>query len=145
MMELFELQRFADAICERYRTQSVPLVINGRIKQFFGLAYHYENNWKIELSYSVMIQPDEIQQSIVIHELCHMILRQGHTKQFFALSEQIHREIGIWEDRTSKRHHGTVYNSEKMVVHYNYVNNFHINKKDYERIVKENRLSRVPD
>jgi len=145
MMELFELQRFADEICERHKINSVPLIINGRIKQSLGLAYPYDNNWKIELSYSTMIQPDEIQQSIVIHELCHMILRQGHTKQFARLSEQIHKEIGIREDRTSKCYHGTVYDSKGNVVNFNWANNFHVNKKDYEIIVRENRINKVPE
>lgn len=118
-MNLLQIQELSDMICLDYSHAPVFISINNRLKRVLGRADVAGGN-RVELSNQTANQPFEIVLSILIHELCHVFLLSGHTSRFFALSRALHKEYGIVENRTTKRFHGTVFNSENKLVEFDY-------------------------
>lgn len=139
-MELQELQIICNDICKKYNIPNIPLFINNRYKRLFGKAFWFRN--RIELSLGAISQPYEIALSILLHEIAHIITQQGHTTKFFNVSRELHKMYDIYENRTSKIHHGIIYDSSGTVVPYTESS---LTVKEYKEIERQKRLSEVPD
>ena len=135
-MKLYQLQEYCNEICDRHNHSHIPLLINKRFKRLFGRA-HWGKNERIYLSDNLMCQPDEIQLSVLIHEICHILTKQGHTNRFFKLCDTIHETYGLKEIRRSKVHHGEVYSGDKKIQY----NDLTETQKEAKKI----NISDIPD
>ena len=111
-MKIAEYQELADYICECESIPRVPIRREPRMFRLYGKARwrrDMSDNGRIGLAQGCESWCDELAYSVLIHELCHVILRAKHTPAFFALCDQWHERFGIYEERRSKMYHGTMY------------------------------------
>jgi len=105
-------QELLEYICEKH---NIPVPT---LKYRRGMTRHWGTAWwcwdqnragKISLAMDIKEEIEEFRLSVLIHEVCHIILQQQHTAEFFELSNYWHKEFGLREDRKTVAAHGTVY------------------------------------
>ena len=94
-MTLFQLQEIADTVLDQYKLRHCRIFLGRRnMKRVLGTAYFPP--FYIKLAPILFQRTDEFQLSVLLHELSHLITREGHTKYFFDISKKLHKEWGLY-------------------------------------------------
>jgi len=105
-------QEVLEYICEHHAIPVPVLKYRRGMTRCWGRASWYWSRTRpdrISLAMDLKDKAEELRLSVLIHEACHIVLRQQHTAEFFKLSDYWHREFGLHEDRATASRHGRVY------------------------------------